>query len=174
MIFKRQFSHGVSQRKRMGLGRPHPFWRSGNVQCQGGIVFHRIYPLRLKRFQMSYDLIGQRSLLGKEEILKASEQSWPCSWQLLHSWSGSGPLLSMRMVGKEPRPRSFLGTRERGFLNTKRWTRSDAYPIRGVFVISNGITPRSWRRVIVYLRLFRSKEATSARPTAAPCGRARY
>lgn len=83
----------------MGLGRPHPFWRSGSVRRQGGIVvFHHIYPLRLERFQSARDLTEPRTLPGKPEVLKASDKIMALllvATSLLEWLGGSVPLLNI-------------------------------------------------------------------------------
>jgi len=162
--------------KRTGPGRPRPPWRSGIARHQGGVIFlHRIYPLCVERFQSSHDLIEPKALLGKPEILKASGTIMALLLVavLLLEWVGVS-LEHKSGWGKTVISRPSSGIEDRGFLNTKRWARPDDNLILWLFVVSNAITPRSWRGVIVYLRLFRRKEATFARPKAAPCGRARY
>ena len=139
------------------------------------IFLHRIYPLCVKRFQSSHDLIEPKALLGKPEILKASGTIMALLLvaALLLEWIGV--CLEHRSGWERTKiSRPSSGTEDRVLLNTKRWARPDDHLILWLFVVSNAITPRSWRGVIVYLRLFRRKEATFARPKGAPSGRARY
>lgn len=93
--------------------------------------------------------------MGKPEILKASDTIMVLllvATSLLE-WLGAS------LEHKSGWERTAIshpssGTEDRGFLNTKRWAKPDAHLTLWLFVASNAITPRSWRRVIVYTVFF--------------------
>jgi hypothetical protein len=92
------------------------------------LFLHCIYPPRLERFQSARDLIEPRALLGKAEILKASDviMALLLVATSLLEWLGAS-LEHKSGWGRTAISRPSSGTEGRGFLNTKRWAKPDDY-----------------------------------------------